>query len=232
MRPGLRLAVLSLAICLPGALDSQGWQKRISISRNRLCVTEGTIASREKNQLEVDAPKMRAYVNAWTAQDATARFTYLGPSKEQSPLGSGEMRRQFGLKLRAQNACNLVYVMWRFEPESRIVVSVKQNAGQTTSAECGNRGYRNIKAERNHPVPAVRAGDAHELVAVMRGTGLAVRVDGKEVWTGDLGSEAAELNGPVGIRSDNVRLKFDLRAGQLKGPHPMYERACQAGVEE
>lgn len=233
MRSGmLQIAVLSVAICLPGTLDPQHPQKRISIPRDRLCVTEGTIASGEENQLEVDAPKMRAYVNAWTSEDATARFTYLGPSKEQSPLGSGEMRRQFGLKLRAQNACNLVYVMWRFEPKSRIVVSLKENPGQTTSAECGNRGYRNIKAERSHPAPAVRAGDAHELETAIGGTELVVRADGKEVWTGDVGSEAAKLNGPIGIRSDNVRLAFDLRAGQFAGPHPMNERACQQRAEE
>ena len=33
-------------------------------------------------------------------------------------------------KLRAEDACNLVYVMWRIEPQSRLVVSVKRNPGQ------------------------------------------------------------------------------------------------------
>ena len=41
----------------------------------------------------------------------------------------GELRRQFGLKLRAQDACNLVYVMWRIEPASKLVVSIKCRTG-------------------------------------------------------------------------------------------------------
>ena len=53
--------------------------------------------------------------------------------------------------------------MWRMEPESKLVVSVKSNPGQHTSAECGNGGYRNIKPLRTSAVPVVRAGDRHEL---------------------------------------------------------------------
>ena len=72
------------------------------------------------------------------------------------PLASGEMRRQFGLKLRAEDACNLVYAMWRIEPESKLVVSVKSNPGQHTSAQCGNRGYQNIKPLHSSPLPSLR----------------------------------------------------------------------------
>ena len=105
--------------------------------------------------------KMRAYLNAFTAQLVEARFTYLGPTGNEARLGSGELRRQFGLKLRAQDACNLVYAMWRIEPESKLVVSVKSNPGQQTSSQCGNRGYRNVKPRRSTPVPALRSGDSH-----------------------------------------------------------------------
>ena len=42
------------------------------------------------------------------------------------------------------------------------------------------------------------------------------------------GPIAADLNGPVGIRSDNVRLGFELGAGQYEGPHPHFLRACQS----
>jgi hypothetical protein len=52
--------------------------------------------------------------------------------------------------------------MWRIEPESELVVSVKSNPGQHTSAECGNRGYRNIKSR---PVPVLRSGHTHDLRA-------------------------------------------------------------------
>jgi hypothetical protein len=213
-----------------GAAQGQTANKMI-IPHGDLCVTEGEVATGQNDHLEVDAPKMRAYVNSWTSQAIEAHFTYLGPTKEESPLGSGEIRRQFGLKLRAQNACNLVYVMWRFEPEARIVVSVKRNPDQTMSSECGNHGYQNIKAKHSSAPPAVRKGDSHDLSAEMRGTALKVKVDGKDVWAGDVGPAAADLKGPIGIRSDNVRLEFDLEAGQYEGPHPHFRMACKSGPD-
>jgi hypothetical protein len=109
---------------------------------------------------------MRAYVVAATTQVAEARLTYLGPTSADVPLGSGEMRRRFGLKLRAQNACNLVYAMWSIEPESKLVVSIKSNPGMKTSAQCGNRGYRNIKPKRSAPVPRLKPGDSRLSVIV------------------------------------------------------------------
>ena len=69
-----------------------------------------------------------------TVQDAEARFKYLGPTSQEARLGSGESRRQFGLRLRAQDPCNLVYAMWRIEPEPMLVVSVKRNPGMHSSA--------------------------------------------------------------------------------------------------
>src|SRR6202012_4890325 len=118
-------------------------------------------------RLAVDFAKMRAYVNAYTPPLAQARFTYLGATPNEAPLASGEMRRQFGLKLRAQDACNLVYAMWRIEPESKLVVSVKTNPGQHTSAQCGNRGYQNIKPRRSTPIPVQTPGSTHTLRAQM-----------------------------------------------------------------
>src|SRR4029077_13503182 len=101
----------------------------------------------------------------FTSQLVEAHFTFLGSTGNEARLGSGELRRQFGLKLRAQDACNLVYTMWRIEPESKLVVSVKSNPGQHSSAECGNRGYRNIKPRRSTPAPLLRPGDTHRLSA-------------------------------------------------------------------
>lgn len=204
---------------------------KVPVSRRSLCVTEGTIGNGAENRLAVDDPKVRAYVNTWTSQAVETHFTYLGKTTVELPLGSGEIRRQFGLKLLAQNACNLVYVMWRFEPESKIVVSVKRNPGQTTSAECGNRGYENIKAVRSDPVPLVRSGDSHDLDAILNGTELTVTVDGQKVWVGDVGQGAADLSGPVGIRSDNARLDFNLWAVPSQNPHPHYARACRSSPE-
>jgi hypothetical protein len=124
------------------------------------------------------------------------------------------MRRQFGLKLRAQDACNLVYAMWRIEPESKLVVSVKSNPGEHTSAQCGNRGYQNIKPLRNSPLPSLRSGDTHSLRAEMNGAEMRVFADGALVWEGSVGSDALGFDGPVGIRSDNARLEIHMETGQ------------------
>jgi hypothetical protein len=107
-----------------------------------LCVTEGILEELPGQRFATNAPKMRAFVNRGTLQAVAAHFTYLGPTDEEAKLGSGEARRQFGFKLHAQDACNVVYAMWRIEPEPKLVVSIKSNPGQHTSAECGNGGYR------------------------------------------------------------------------------------------
>src|SRR5271165_2071420 len=149
------------------AVPIGSWTQSISVSRERLCVTEGAVEEMPVGRLNVNVSKMRAYVNDLTAQLVEAHFTYLGSTGNEARLGSGELRRQFGLKLRAQDACNLVYAMWRIEPESKLVVSVKSNPGQHSSAECGNRGYRNIKPAHGKPVPVLHPGEAHALRAEM-----------------------------------------------------------------
>jgi hypothetical protein len=138
----------------------------------------------------VSVPKMRAYVNAFTSQLVEAHFTFLGSTGNEARLGSGELRRQFGLKLRAQDACNLVDAMWRIEPESKLVVSVKSNPGQHTSAECGNRGYRNIKPRRSTPVPVLHSGDTHDLRAEINADEMKVFADNQIVWEGLLGQRS------------------------------------------
>ena len=202
-----------------------------SVSRANLCITEGTIEELPPGRLSVSVPKMRAYLNAITAQQVEVHFTYLGSTGNEARLGSGELRRQFGLKLRAQDACNLVYAMWRIEPESKLVVSIKSNRGQHTSAECGNHGYRNIKPQRSKPVPALRTGDTHDLRAEMAGAEMKVFVDNSLVWEGLLGPEALAFDGPVGIRSDNARLEFDLRAQQIPSVATGRGPGCRTGAD-
>lgn len=202
------------------------------IGREHLCVTEGSIAELPDQHLSVSVPKMRAYATVSTSQDVTAHFTYLGATGGEARLGSGELRRQFGLKLHAQDACNLVYAMWRIEPESKLVVSVKSNPGQHTSAECGNRGYTNIKPRRSSPVPLLRPGATHTLRAEMNGQDLRVFVDGNPVWEGAVGREALGFGGPVGMRSDNARLEIELEAGRSGGAQPNYQLACRVGETE
>ncbi len=224
-------AIGLLLLLLPCAAGAQMMAKELAVSRESLCVTEGAVEKGPGDRLTVDVSKMRAYVNTWTSQAIEAKFTYLGPTAEESRLGSGEIRRQFGLKLRAQNACNLVYAMWRIEPESKIVVSIKSNPTQSKSSECGNRGYQNLKPRRAVAVPVLRLGETHRFGAELTGEDLRVFVDGREVWEGSIGPQAMSLNGPVGIRSDNARLALDLRAGGFVGKHPDYTLACKSGPD-
>jgi hypothetical protein len=230
--PAARYPALYLVLPLVAwPLCAQVAGNRMAVGRESLCVTEGTVENAPKDRLAVNATKMRAYVNGSTSQAIQAHFTYLGPTVEQSKLGSGTTRIQFGLKLRAQDACNLVYAMWRFEPESKIVVSIKRNPSQSKSSECGNRGYQNIKPRRAVAVPVARAGETHTLSAKIDGEDMRVMVDNAEVWDGNLGPEALGLKGPVGIRSDNARLVFDLTAGASAGPHSDSTRACRTGPD-
>jgi len=215
-------AALSAAVAIPRPT-------MMRISRQNLCVTEGNIES-AGDKLTVDVPKMRAYVNQATPQIVEAHFTFLGPTGKDIPLGSGEMRRQFGLKLRAGDACNLVYAMWRIEPQSKLVVSVKSNPGQHSSAECGNRGYTNIKPAKGSSVPILRPGSPHVLRAEMNGEQLKIFVDRALVWEGSVGADGGAMKGPVGVRSDNARLQFELFAAEpanatSQGP------ACRTGAE-
>src|SRR5580704_9442386 len=152
------------------------------VSKANLCVTEGSIEEMAGERLSVNVSKMRAYVNAYTQPVAQLRFTYLGSTPNEAPLASGQLRRQLGLKLRAQDACNLVYAMWRIEPESKIVVSVKSNPQEHSSAQCGNRGYQNIKPLRTSPLPSLRSGDSHALRAEMNGAEVRVFADDSLVW--------------------------------------------------
>ena len=141
------LALVLLSGFNPGVTAQSFGTRLVPVSKANLCVTEGTIDEVPGGRLSVNVSKMRAYVNSYTQPVAEARFTYLGSTLNEAPLASGEMRRQFGLKLRAQDACNLVYAMWRIEPESKLVVSVKSNPGEHTSAQCSNQGYQNIKPQ-------------------------------------------------------------------------------------
>jgi hypothetical protein len=223
-REALRAAALALALGCAAVAAGAAPALR-PVGAQELCVTEGELKPLDGGRLSVEAPKMRAVLDRVTRPVIEARFTYSGATTHDMPLGSGAVRRQFGLKLQAQDPCNLLYVMWRIEPESGVVVSVKSNVGQHSSAECGNRGYSNLKPQRTAAVPALRPGEAHALRAVLDGEVLRVYADEAAVWQGHVGP-AALLDGPVGMRSDNARLTLALRAGQpLEGPRGE-PRAC------
>jgi hypothetical protein len=152
---------------------------------------------------------LRAWVGRAPRSAVEMEFVYRGATTRAAPLASGQLRRQIGVELRAQDSCNVVYVMWHVEPERGIVVSVKNNPGQSQHRECGDRGYTVLTPEQTRPVPSVRRGERHRLAAVISDRELVVSVDNVRTWVGRLPPAALGFDGPAGLRSDNGQ--FDVR---------------------
>src|SRR5580700_10936674 len=150
-------------------------------------VSDGKIDKTAGDRLMVGSKEMRATLKKiGPSQRVTIKFTYLGPTREVSHLGNGDVRHQFGIKLKAQDICNLVYVMWNFDTQ-KIAVSVKLNPGQRTHEDCLDRGYiNNIKPVVSAAPPAIRVDRPHTLYADLRGQQLTVKADGVLVWDGTL----------------------------------------------
>jgi hypothetical protein len=179
------------------------------IARADLAVTEGSVET-SNGRLLIDVPEMRAAVRrAPTTQLIEVHFTYLGPTESTAALASGEVRRQFGVKLRAQDPCNLLYVMWRAAPTSTLAVSMKHNPGMQSSSQCRDGGYDSLRPVRSTPLPELQSGASHILRADINNQDLQVRIDGEVMWEGQLPNAAMSFDGPVGLRSDNVRVIFD-----------------------
>jgi hypothetical protein len=204
------------------------------ISRESLCVTNGTVSPLPDGRLAIDSASSRAVVRKATAQTAEIRFRYVGPTSASKPLASGQLRRQIGIKLRAQDTCNLLYAMWHIEPDSRIAVSIKRNVGQRTHAECGAHGYRNIKPWLEKKLTPITPGEQHQFRAALRGAALTLMADGDVVWEGDVGDQVLQFDGPVGFRTDNARFEFDFLADApdpgliARTPAHAFER-CERG---
>jgi hypothetical protein len=210
------LAILALVIYAPCAFAQKeagpGLQR---IDRNDLCVTNGAVSVLPGGRLAIGTPSSRAVVRATTGtadQVVEIRFRYLGPTQSSKPLASGQLRRQIGLKLRAEDTCNLIYAMWHIEPDAAVAVSIKRNTGMHTHEQCHAGGYVNIKAQRRIDLPPMRPGETHTLRAELHGNDLTVAVDGKVAWQGALGNELPSLNGPPGFRTDNARFELDYYA--------------------
>jgi hypothetical protein len=182
------------------------------IDRNGVCVTNGAVAALPDGRLAVETRSSRAVVQARTdnAADQTVEihFQYLGPSRDTKPLASGELRRQIGMKLRAQDSCNLIYAMWHIEPDTRVAVSIKRNPGLHTHEQCGAHGYVNLKSQAGTGSPPMHPGETHSLRAELHGKELNVIADGKVAWQGSLGATVLPV-GPPGFRTDNARFAFD-----------------------
>ncbi len=190
-------------------VEAAATEDLIAVPRDRVVVTRGTIGEGDRTWT-IDSGKVRAVVDGSTDQTVELRFTYLGQTLQSTELGSGATRQQIGLKLRASDGCNLVYVMWRIAPESQIVVSTKSNPGKSKHKQCGTDGYTNYAFV---DVPQVARGEHHVLRVRSRGRGLVVWADGREIWRGELGPEVDALSGHPGLRTDNVHVTLQLLTG-------------------
>ena len=203
-------AALMLLLAGNGTGGSRDPSDLVRVGLADLRVTEGKVLPGPDGLLRIEEPKVRAVVRRATGPAAELRFVYLGPSADQKPLSSGEMRSQIGLKLRAEDGCNLLYAMWRIAPKPGLVVSLKRNPGMQSSGDCGNGGYTNLKPRRGARVPAFQPGERHAIRAEQRGEELRVLVDGASAWEGTLPPDALSLRGPAGFRSDNGRFDLEL----------------------
>jgi len=179
--------------------ESRGVVRVAGMSPVRLdavCVTKGSM----HNGI-VDIPTFRAVALGTSGEAASIDFIYQGHSTTSRALASGQVRRQIGLKLRAANGCNLVYVMWRLDPRPQIEASVKINPGSRTHAECGAQGYTKLG---HAAAPMMIEGKRHTLQAEISNDELLAWIDGQLVWRGQLPDEARSISGPSGFRSDNV----------------------------
>jgi len=168
-----------------------------------LCVTKGHVTG-----ASIEEPTMRGYARGFGGNAAALTFTYKGESFETRELAGGQARRQIGLKLRAQDSCNVVYVMWRLDPTPKLDISVKLNLMKKTHEECGADGYVKVRPHKKQLVPAFEYGKTHTLRAEIVGDELYAWIDDQLLWQGTLPDTARSLSGPAGVRSDNV--KFDL----------------------
>ncbi len=194
--------------------SSQAAPERLPVGKlepvkDPLCVTKGDI----QLGAEITEPTSRAVALDTNGDAAAMTFTYRGHTQKLRELASGQARKQLGLKLRAANGCNLVYVMWRTDDGKApiIDVSVKSNPGSSTHAQCGPDGYTKLKPSRSARlglVPVLAAGTTYTLRAAIAGDQLRAWIDDKLVWQGTLPDSAATMTGPAGIRSDN--LAYDL----------------------
>jgi hypothetical protein len=162
--------------------------------------------------LAVRSACTRAVVGDEPRPGTSIAFAYLGPTRDIEPLASGELRQQIGLKLRARDTCNVVYVMWHITPTPGVFVSVKSNPGLSDHAACGDHGYINLPATgASSQAPILVPGDHHTLEARIERPRMRVLADGILVWDGELPASAFAFDGPVGLRSDNAEFDVEMR---------------------
>ncbi|MBV8762850.1 MAG: hypothetical protein JO257_36535 [Deltaproteobacteria bacterium] len=194
-----RLLLLALAAC-SSKHPTAPTAKVVAVAPDQMCVTHGVVQGSV-----VSDPEVRAVSTTSGGDAASLTFKMHDWPTETKALRSGDVRHQLGLKLRAADGCNLVYVMWRLDPpKPSVEVQVKSNPGAATNDECGTSGYTRVKPDHRGKIPYASPGEQHTLQAQIDGDALTAWVDGAVAWTGELPAIARDLKGPAGIRSDNL----------------------------
>jgi hypothetical protein len=91
-----------------------------------------------------------------------------------------------------------------FTPTPKISISYKQNIGQTTHLQCGDKGYVGLKSI---PMPIVEVGTTLILEAQFIGDTLIVKENNVVVWSAPVNFKEKGL---AGFRSDNVKVNFSV----------------------
>ena len=197
------------------------------VFRDALEVADGQIGQTTDGYLTINSPEVRATETAAGSKAVRLVFVFHGPSEQVAKLASGEVVHQIGLKLRAKNTCNLLYIMWKLEGDQQVVVSIKRNPGMSTHEECGASGYANVPAgfcAAKDKFPAARDGKPHTLEAQLmkidaKSYELVAKADGNVVWEGPIeASHLDDVDGPAGFRTDNGVFTFQfysLEASQV-----------------
>lgn len=208
------VACILLVSCISVSSDakaSSGGDTFTAVDPSSVNITWGNATRRSRTTLVVRDDSIRGELGRNHRDAAELSFVYRGISSKEQPLANGEMRRQIGLKLRAYDQCNVVYVMWHIEPDQGIRVQVKSNPGQNTHKQCGARGYINVKPHWSKPIKPISIDERRTLRATIIGTELQVMADGELVWRGQLPEKAFMFDGPVGLRTDNGNFDIEVR---------------------
>lgn len=238
-RPPILVSLFAIALGVAAGQPAAGDTETLSqVRKSNLKVTLGSISETKSGFLTTTSAKSRAVEKAPSASTAQLQFRYRGHSKKTTPPNSkGIIKRQIGLKLRAKDTCNLLYVMWEIErmqigadgardhrsSREKIVVLVKSNPGESTHKSCGTDGYETIGAvyqdDPSRGFASAKDNKGHRLRAELvpegpAGYKLLVYVDGKEVWNGLINHRLLRgIDGPAGLRSDNGSFIFKFFTG-------------------
>jgi hypothetical protein len=198
--PAVVVAVIAChAEPTPVALDHAPVIDLAMVATERLCVTHGAIVGDR-----ISEPTVRAVAPGTTGTAALLAFRANGWTARERDLASGEARHQVGIKLRAEDSCNVLYVMWRSD-KPKLEVSLKLNPGKRTHAQCSTSGYAKLRGT-TLPIPELKG--SHSLRGELVGNELTAWIDGRVAWRGTVPAAALAITGPSGFRTDNTELEL------------------------